>query len=104
MAVKEMYLLPGGLLKLDRSLLMMGTDMGKTIKAPIYSVLLMHDDGPVLIDTGLIPEGLIDPQRAWGSRAALIKPEMTADDDIRYRLGQVNLTVSDIKMVILTHL
>ncbi len=99
-----MYLLPGGLLEIDRFLLLMGTSPGRTIKAPVYSVLLMHDEGPILIDTGLIPEGLSDPKHAWGSRAELIKPEMTADDDIRYRLGQINLTVSDIKMVILTHL
>jgi len=104
MAVNELYLLPGGMLKIDRSLLMMGTDMGSVVRAPVYSVLLMHDDGPVLIDTGLIPEGLVDPRRAWGSRAELVKPAMTIEDDIRYRLGQVNLTVSDIKMVILTHL
>jgi len=31
---------------------------------PVYSVLFIHDDGPILVDTGLNSDGLIDPEYA----------------------------------------
>jgi len=97
-------LLPCGLLTLDRSILLTGTDMGEKVKAPVYSVLLIHDEGPVLIDLGLNPDGLKDPESAWGPRAKLIKPEITEADDIRNRLKELKIELSDILMVIVTHL
>jgi len=104
MAVQKMYILPGGYLEVDRSIFLTAVDMGKKIKAPVYSVLLLHDDGPILVDAGLNPDGLVDPERAWGPRAKLIQPELTEADDIRNRLKELNLRVSDIKMVLVTHL
>jgi len=104
MAAQKIYLLPGGLLNIDRSILLTGADMGRKIKAPVCSVLIIHDEGPILIDTGLNPDGLTDPERAWGPRAKIIQPELTKEDDIRSRLKQINLEVTDIKIVILTHL
>ena len=104
MAVKEFYLLPSGFLTLDRSILLTGTDIGKKVRIPVYSILLISEEGPVLIDAGLNPEGIEHPKRAWGPRADLIKPEITEADDIRNRLKELNLDVSDIKMVIITHL
>jgi N-acyl homoserine lactone hydrolase len=104
MAVKKMYLLPGGIVTLDRSILLTGVDMGLKIKAPVFSVLLIHDQGPSLIDCGLHPDALTDPEHTWGPRAKVSKPEMTAEDDIRRRLKALNLEVSDIKQVISTHL
>ena len=104
MGAREMYILPGGFINIDHSLLMGGVGMGKVIRAPVFSVLVIHDEGPVLIDTGLNPEGRLDPDHAWGPRAKLIKPEINAEDDIRARLGQLNLKPSDIRLVIITHL
>ena len=104
MAVQKMYILPGGLVSIDRSILLAAVDMGKKVKAPVYSILLIHGEGPILIDTGLNPDGLTDPERAWGPRAKLIQPELTRADDIRSRLKELNLDVSEIIMVILTHL
>jgi len=104
MAVQKMYILPGGFVSIDRSILLTAVDMGKKVKAPVYSILLLHSEGPILIDTGLNPDGLTDPERAWGPRAKLIQPELTKADDIRERLKELNLNISDIKTVILTHL
>ena len=104
MAVKEFYILPGGFLHIDRSILLTANGMGQTIRAPVYSVLLMHDEGPILIDCGLNPDGLTHPEQAWGPRAKLIRPEMTEADDIRNRLRELGLGVSDVRMVIVTHL
>jgi N-acyl homoserine lactone hydrolase len=99
-----MYLFSGGILNADRSILLAGMDIGKKIKSPVTSVLLIHDYGPILIDTGLSPEGLTNPEGAWGPRAKLIKPELTKADDVRNRLAEVGLRVEDVKMVIITHL
>ena len=104
MAVRSFHILPAGFLNLDRSILVSGTDIGMKIEVPVYSVLLFHDEGPILIDTGLNPDGLTDPAKAWGPRAALIRPRMTEKDVIENRLKDLNLTPSDIKMVILTHM
>jgi N-acyl homoserine lactone hydrolase len=104
MAVEKIYILPGGLLDIDRSIFLSSVDMGQMIKAPVYSVLLMHSQGPILIDLGLNPDGVKEPTRAWGARAKLIKPQLREDDDVRVRLREVGLSVLDIKMVILTHM
>jgi len=104
MAVTAIYLLPCGYLNLDRSVFLTGVDMGQVARIPVFSVLLMHPEGPVLIDTGLNPDGLVDPERAWGPRARVVKPELTANDDVRHRLQELGLQVADIRMVILTHL
>jgi N-acyl homoserine lactone hydrolase len=104
MTVKEIFVLPGGFLTLDRSIFFTGVDIGQQMKIPVCSFLLMHSEGPILIDTGLNPDGLSDPEQAWGPRAKLIKPEFTESDFITHRLKEVGLKISDIKMVILTHL
>jgi N-acyl homoserine lactone hydrolase len=104
MAVKEFCILPGGYLHIDRSVLLTAVGMGQVILAPVFSVLLMHDEGPILVDVGLNPDGLSNPEGAWGPRAKLIRPEMTEADDIRNRLKEVGFSVSDIRMVIVTHL
>ena len=104
MAVKEIYILPGGIISSDRSIFLTAVDIGQKAKAPVYAVLLMHDEGPVLIDAGLNPDGLTDPEHTWGPRAKLFEMDFTEADDIRNRLKELNLKVSDIKMVIVTHL
>jgi N-acyl homoserine lactone hydrolase len=102
--VNRMYILPGGFINLDRSIFLAGVDIGKKIKAPVFSILLDHDEGPILIDLGMNPEGVKNPEGAWGPRVKLMNPELTEADDIRNRLQQINLGLEDIKMVILTHL
>ncbi|MBF0529146.1 MAG: N-acyl homoserine lactonase family protein [Deltaproteobacteria bacterium] len=104
MAVQSFYLLPTGLLTIDRSILISSVDIGRKIKVPVYAVLLMHDEGPILIDLGLNPEGLINPEKAWGPRAKLIKPEMTEQSTIESHLNTLNIRIKDIRMVILTHM
>ena len=104
MTVEKIYILPGGLLDIDRSILLSSTDMGQKITSPVYSILLMDSQGPILIDAGLNPDGVKKPEKAWGARAKLIKPQMNEEDDVRIRLQEVGLSVSDIRMVILTHM
>jgi glyoxylase-like metal-dependent hydrolase (beta-lactamase superfamily II) len=89
----------------DRSIVLAGVDIGKKIKLPVYSTLLIHEEGPILIDVGFDPDGLSNPERAYGPRwTKMAAPELTEADDIRSRLQELRIRVSDIKMVILTHL
>ncbi|OPX39749.1 MAG: hypothetical protein B1H11_02230 [Desulfobacteraceae bacterium 4484_190.1] len=104
MVAGKVHILRGGFIDIDRSIFLTGTDIGKKIKAPVCSFVIMHEEGPILVDAGLNPDGLTDPEHAWGPRARLIKPELTEADDVRNRLKELGLDVSDIKMVILTHL
>jgi N-acyl homoserine lactone hydrolase len=104
MSVREFYILPGGSLHIDRSVLLTAVGMGQVILAPVFSVVIMQDEGPILVDAGLNPDGLTNPEGAWGPRAKLIRPQMTEGDDIRSRLKEVGISVSDIRMVIITHL
>jgi N-acyl homoserine lactone hydrolase len=104
MGVEKIFILPGGFLDIDRSIFLSAMDMGQIIKAPVYSILLQTSEGPILIDTGLNPDGVKDPEHAWGARARLVPPKMTAADDVRQRLQELGLAMTDIRMVILTHL
>jgi len=104
MPVQSLTILPGGFLTMDRSLLIAGTDMGIKIRVPVYAVLLRHEEGPILVDTGMHPLGLTDPERAWGPRARIIKPEITPADMIEARLRELGIKPADLRMVILTHM
>jgi len=104
MAVKQVYLLEGGYLYLDQSILTWGRGYGQEQKIPVYMVLLESDKGWILIDTGLNPQGVLEPEKTWGERAKVVRPELKPQDDVRLRLEKLGLNVNDIKYVIQTHL
>lgn len=104
MAVKQVYLLEGGYLYLDRSILLWGRGYGQQQKIPAYMALLETDKGWVLIDTGLNPQGVLEPEKAWGERAKVVRPELKPEDDVRFRLRELGLETKDVKYVIHTHL
>ena len=104
MGVKGIYLLSGGSIEIDRSIFLTGRDMGRKLRAPVYAILIIHEEGPILVDAGLNPDGLTDPEHAWGPRAKVIKPALTEKDTVKSRLREIGLSFSDIKMVIVTHL
>jgi N-acyl homoserine lactone hydrolase len=104
MAIKQVYLLEGGYLYLDRSILLWGRGYGQEQKIPACMALLETDKGWVLIDTGLNPLGVTEPEKAWGERAKVVKPELKPEDDVRFRLKELGLTAGDIRYVIHTHM
>ncbi|MHC1761677.1 MAG: N-acyl homoserine lactonase family protein [Negativicutes bacterium] len=104
MATDRVYFLDAGYLYIDKSILTAGRGYGEIMKSSLYMTLLSHSDGWVLIDTGLNPAGLIDPESAWGPRAKIIRPIITPNNDIRVHLDKLGLRPTDIKYVINTHL
>lgn len=104
MGARQLFILPNGYLSLDKSILTAGRGMGTKVRVPCYSALVRTDDGDILVDAGLNPEGLSEPEKAWGPRAKLIQPSITAEDDVRYRLSQLGIQPRDLRCVVITHM
>ena len=104
MAANGLYLLPGGTLEVDKGILTYQVDMGKKVKIPIIMALVETDDGNILFDTGLNPEGLVDPIKTWGEKASKTIFKFGPEDDVRNRLKELGFGVEDIKYVVNSHL
>jgi N-acyl homoserine lactone hydrolase len=103
MSTRKLYLLNGGLLELDKSIITYRTDIGKKIQIPVVMSLIETSEGYVLFDTGLNPEGINNPKKAWGEKASLIV-QFKKENDIRNKLKELGLKTNDIKYVVNSHL
>ncbi len=104
MLTEKAYVMDAGLLYLDKSIFTSGRGIGTTLAGTVHMTLLKQGPDWILIDTGLNPVGITDPEKAWGPRAKIVKPLVTEKNDIRVHLQQLGLSVNDIKYVINTHL
>jgi len=52
MTAKNVYILDGGSLVIDRSQVLWHIDVGTPVRFPVYSVLIEHPDGLIMYDTG----------------------------------------------------
>lgn len=102
--VNKIHLLKCGKINMDQSVLLSGRGYGTRRTCPVFAFLLDTSDGYVLIDTGLIEEGVDSPETAWGPRAKLLQPLMTREDRITSRLNELGVQADDIRMVINTHM
>ena len=103
MAVKRLWLLPCGGLTVDQGIITYRQGNGQKTWIPVVSVLIETDDGLVLFDTGLDPDGLTDPEKAWKHKAKVIT-SMTKENDIRRQLSLLGWTPADIRYVVLSHM
>jgi len=104
MSVKGLYLLPGGMLELDKGLITYRTDLGKTVRIPVVMALVETTEGYILFDTGLDPRGLTDPIGTWGEKVSKLIVEFRPEDDVRGRLKEMGLQPKDIACVVNSHL
>lgn len=102
--VKDLWILKAGKMKLDNSVLQLGTGYGITQTIPIYATLLDTEEGYILIDTGMNTDGIDHPDETWGERAKQLIPCLTKEDDIGSRLREIGIKTSDIRFVINTHM
>lgn len=102
--VEKIWLLPTGGLCLDRSILLTGKDFGIKQDVPVFAVLVKTEEEYILIDTGLNPNGLTNPEKTWGERAKHLLPILTEEDNVARRLNELDVSVSDIKYVVNTHM
>lgn len=106
--VRKVYILDGGELELDNSLMVNAVDPGRKIRIPIRQFLLETSRGFVLIDTGNDPEvikGQDVAEQRWGiPLATAARPIMEPHQHLHEQLKLVGLTADDIKLVVYTHL
>jgi N-acyl homoserine lactone hydrolase len=77
-------------------------ELGDRYAGPVAAFLIRLDDGTnVLVDTGLSPDHIADPE------ARIPRPDvvvtMRPEDDIRHQLGLLGLRPGDIDLVVTTH-
>lgn len=99
----RLYVLPLGTVEVDVAKFMAWEPFrGDRYSGPASGFLIRADDGTnVLVDTGLSPEHLTNPE----ARAARpdVAVTMTPEDDVRYRLEELGLRPGDVSTVIQTH-
>lgn len=99
----KLYVIPLGTVEVDVAKFMpWEPERGERYSGPVAAFLIRMDDGTnVLVDTGLSPDHIADPE------ARIPKPDvvvtMKPEDDIRHQLGRLGLTPSDIDYVVVTH-
>jgi N-acyl homoserine lactone hydrolase len=100
----KMDILSAGRLRMRKSIYMPAESKEKTVDLPVVSVLLRHDAGNVLFDTGCAPQAAEDPQARWGGLARVMQPIFSPADAVVNQLPQHGLTPDDIDVVICSHL
>jgi N-acyl homoserine lactone hydrolase len=103
----RLYLLPLGYCRVDKGrILTPGVGEGEPIDTPVWAALLDTAIGWVLIDTGMNPVHIEDPDATFRgtSHESLIKPVMTEEDTVVNRLVELGVAPSDVRYVINTHL
>lgn len=100
MPARRLWALDGARLTMDRADLRDGAPPGPvTLVVPTF--LVEHDEGLVLVDTGLAPDAAGDPAAAYGGIGARI----TFPPDLRVDRGleAVGFAAADVTHVVVTH-
>ncbi len=103
----RLYLLPLGCCRVDKGrVLTPGIGEGEPIETPVWAALLDSPVGWVLIDTGMHPVHLGDPDATFRGtpNGGLIHPIMGEGDTVVHRLAEVGPSPTDIRYVVNTHL
>lgn len=103
--VKELYVVDGGYMDIDKGLMTADTNLGKWIKIPVPILVVKTTEGVVLIDTGMNPEVIELPENAWSEWLAKdVSAHMTRENDLVYNLSKLGIKPDDVKYVINTHM
>ena len=99
-----MHFLSGGRIRLRRSMYDPAADRGETFEAPVSCVLLCHDQGNVLFDTGCHPSVAKNPEARWGNLTRVMMPVMSQGEHVVNGLKALGVATDDIDVVICSHL
>lgn len=103
----RLYILPLGSCECDKGrVLTAGSGVGERIIIPIWASLVQVEGLNILIDTGMHPVHIENPQATFGGTpyADLIVPLMKEEDRIENRLAKIGLKPQDIDFVVNTHI
>ena len=102
----KMHVLSGGKLRMSRGVYYPDAARGETLELPVHSMLIRHRQANVLFDTGCHPNVAKDAESAearWGALASVVVPVMSPGDNLIAELKSLNLSPSDIDVVINSH-
>jgi glyoxylase-like metal-dependent hydrolase (beta-lactamase superfamily II) len=100
----KMHILPGGRLRMRRSVFYPDAQRDETMDLPVSCYLLRHAQGNVLFDSGCHPDTSTDPVGRWGVQAKFLNPLHRTEDTVVHALGSLGLKADDIDLVINSHL
>ena len=78
----KMHILPGGRLRMKKSIFFPGADRAETIDLPVSAYLLRHSQGNVLFDTGCHPSVAEHAGERWGGLAKVMVPAFNPEDQV----------------------
>jgi N-acyl homoserine lactone hydrolase len=99
----RLYVLPLGTVEVDVAKFMAWEPFrGKRYSGPASGFLIQAEDGTnVLVDTGLSPEHIENPEARVPQPDVVVT--MTAEDDVRNRLAEIGVQPEDVPIVVQTH-
>ena len=65
----KMHILSGGRLRVRKTMYDASAAREETLEVPVSSILLRHQQGNVLFDSGIHPASAADPKARWGGLA-----------------------------------
>lgn len=104
MGAQALYLLDCGRADMERGILVQMQHLGERFISPFSACLIKTDDGPILVDAGVHPDGMKDPAAAMGQRARHHHLMMTEEDDLRFRLREIGVEPGEVTHIIISHL
>ncbi len=104
MSARALYLLDCGSAEVDSGVAITLTRMGEKVLSPFTACLIETDEGPVLVDTGVNPEGVEDPIAAAGELARTLHLHLSEQHDIRVQLRELGVAPRDVRYVVMSHL
>jgi N-acyl homoserine lactone hydrolase len=100
----KMHILPGGRLRMKKSIFFPGADRADTVDLPVSAYLLRHSQGNVLFDTGCHPSVVEHAGDRWGGLAKAMVPVFGPEDQVLGGLSNLGLGPDDVDAVIASHL
>jgi N-acyl homoserine lactone hydrolase len=100
----KLHVLSGGRLRVRKTMYDANAVRGETLDLPVSCILLRHQQGNVLFDTGCHPAVAEDAQAHWGGIAKIMTPLMRPGDTVIAALAAIGLHCDDIDVVVCSHL
>ena len=99
----RLYVIPLGIVEVDVGKFMpWEPERGERYSGPVAAFLIQTDDGKnVLVDTGLSPDHIADPECRIPKPDVVV--EMRPEDDIRHQLALIGVEPEDVDTVVITH-
>jgi N-acyl homoserine lactone hydrolase len=100
----KMHVLSGGRLRVRKTMYDVNAVRGETMDVPVSCILLRHNQGNVLFDTGCHPAVAENAEAHWGGLVKVMTPVMQPGDHVIAALGAIDLTCDDVDVVLCSHL